>query len=109
MIRCRLLVAVATIALAGIATHYAQGALIEALAYLLPALLLLVVLATRSYPGERALLALIERKRRLRHGSTAGLIGRQPSLRAVVPRGGRLIAASLAERPPPSLAAVSLI
>jgi hypothetical protein len=93
----------------GIAAFYAQGAMIEALAYLLPALLLLVVLATRSYPGERALLAVIERKRGPRHRSAAGLIGRQPSLRALVPRGGRLIAASLAERPPPALAAVSLI
>jgi hypothetical protein len=109
MMRRRLLIAVATIALAGIAAHYAQGAMIQALAYLLPALLLLVVLATRSYPGERALLAFIERRRRLRHGSAEGLIGQQPILRALIPRGGRLIAASLAERPPPTLAAVSLI
>jgi hypothetical protein len=107
--RHRLLIAAATIALAGIAAHYVQGAMIEALAYLLPTLLLLVVPATRSYPGERALLALIERKRRPRHRGAAGLIGRQPRLPALLPRGGCLIAASLAERPPPALAAVSLI
>jgi hypothetical protein len=79
--------------------------LTDALAYLLPALLLLLALAARRYPGERALLALIVRGRRRRAHVDALL---RPRPRALLPRGGRLIATSLAVRPPPAFRAVAL-
>lgn len=82
--------------------------LVEALAYLLPALLLLAVLVTRRYPGERTLLSLTRRNRSCR--SRVGAIGAKGGARprALVARGGRLIASSLAVRPPPGFASVSL-
>jgi hypothetical protein len=75
--------------------------LAQALVYLLPALLLLAAVALRRYPGERTLLALIgtrpHRPRRRRQPTR--LPDRRP--RAMLPRGARLIAFSLAVRPPP--------
>ncbi len=72
------------------------------MAYLLPALLLLLVLLTRRYPGERALLARADGShlRTRRHIVEAGACSPRPT--TVPPRGGLLIAASLAVRPPPS-------
>jgi hypothetical protein len=75
--------------------------------YLLPVLLLLLVLALRRYPGERTLVALASRGRTHHWSSrTARGAARRPKLapRARVPRGGLLIAAALAVRPPPLLA-----
>lgn len=97
-------------AAAGLAVLAAAGAcaglgpVAHALAYLLPALLLLLALAARRYPGEGSLLAVIA-KRRARstpHGPAAARV-RRPCPRALVPRGGRLLACSLAVRPPPVL------
>lgn len=69
---------------------------------LLPVLALALVLALRRYPGEGALLALARRRR---HEAARGI---SPTLRRVrcwtgpaVPRGGLLLACSLANRPPP--------
>jgi hypothetical protein len=107
-VRHRRLLIAAAILLVGAASYAAPGGLIEALAYLLPALVLLFVLSTRSYPGERALLALIEKRRERRRDGTAARPASRSRLRSLVPRGGRLLASSLAERAPP-LAAVSLI
>jgi hypothetical protein len=70
------------------------------LLYLLPALALAAPLILRRYPGERRLLALIAGRSRPRRGLGA----RTPSSalrRSLVPRGGLLIACSLAVRPPP--------
>ncbi len=80
---------------------------LAAVAYLLPPLLLLLVLALRRYPGERALLAVIERRARRLPRTVCGPIVPRPRPRAVFPRGGRLIASSLAVRPPPAIGAVS--
>ncbi len=79
-----------------------MGQLLPTLAYLIPALALFAVLALRRYPGERALLAVIEKRRGRRIRArmrSAGSVSTRP--RALVPRGGRLLACSLAVRPPP--------
>jgi len=74
-----------------------------AVAYLLPPLLLLAALAMRRYPGDRALLALMVRARRSpRQSRRASRLARSRR-RVVLPRGGGLIAFSLAMRPPPAL------
>ncbi len=72
----------------------------EAIAYLLPPVLLLVALAARWYPGERALIRLVRRRHARRPVCEAGEVSRQPP-RAFLPRGGSLIASSLSVRPPP--------
>jgi hypothetical protein len=73
-----------------------------ALGYLLPALLLLLALLGRTYPGERILLRLVghARVRRRRPAAEVSTTGQRP--RPTVPRGSRLIAFALAVRPPPS-------
>jgi hypothetical protein len=68
----------------------------------LPALVLPVLFTLRRYPGERILAALsgTRRRRRQRLRSCA-----PPSARPAIglPRGGLLLARSLAVRPPPSV------
>ena len=77
--------------------------LLTALAYLIPALALLAVLSFRRYPGEHALLAAIEKRRdRRRRVPIRPTGGDRVRPRVLVPRGGRLIACSLAVRPPPA-------
>jgi hypothetical protein len=78
------------------------GASASMLLYLLPALALAGPLLLRRYPGERRLLALIagRSKPRRRPGARTTSTARP---RALVPRGGLLIACSLAVRPPPRL------
>jgi len=71
-----------------------------ALLYLLPAVLLAVLLVLRRYPGERRLVALSCPERQASNAEKAlRLLPRGP--RAGIPRGGLLIACSLAVRPPP--------
>jgi hypothetical protein len=77
---------------AGMATALWQGTL-----YVLPALLLAISLLARRYPGERLLLLLRVRRTRPRVGVRARL----PEVTLAGPRGGRLIALSLAGRAPP--------
>ena len=71
-----------------------------ALLFLLPSFLLAAALFLRRYPGSRRLvaLALSRRTQRTRRQLPATWRGRP---RARVPRGGLLIASSLAVRPPP--------
>jgi hypothetical protein len=75
---------------------------LTAVAYLLPALALLAILAFRRYPGARALIATIERRRRDRRRTEPRTAAPRPEVRALLPRGGRLIACALAVRPPPA-------
>jgi len=101
----RRLAGVAAIGLLLVVLACTLPGLTGALAYLLPALLLLLALGARRYPGERALLALIVRGRH-RRAHVDALRRARP--RALLPRGGRLIATSLAVRPPPPFRAVAL-
>jgi hypothetical protein len=93
---------VPAIALAALAASGLLPGLLDALAYLLPPLLLLLALVARRYPGERALLALIAGRRRPVRGRTDAPAAARIRPRATVPRGGALIASSLAVRPPPA-------
>jgi hypothetical protein len=99
-----LAVAIAGLALSGFSpTRTDYLAPLAGLAYLLPALALAAAIALGRYPGERSLLALAARharppRRRKIRGS--GVPVRTD--RALVPRGGLLIASSLAVRPPPA-------
>ena len=78
---------------AGMATALWQGTL-----YVLPALLLAIPLLARRYPGERLLLLL----RVCRARPRVGVRARLPAVTLVGPRGGGLIALSLAGRAPPA-------
>jgi hypothetical protein len=78
--------------------------LFEVVAYLVPVLLLLAVVAGGRYPGERAYArriahARVERPRRPGRARRR----RRPCL-AELPRGGALVAAGLAGRAPPPVA-----
>jgi hypothetical protein len=78
--------------------------MIPALLYLLPPLLLIAALLLRRYPGERQLIALARARRKPRRRCIAPAWSQsRPS--ALLPRGGKLIASSLAVRPPPVAAA----
>jgi hypothetical protein len=71
----------------------------------LPALVLALVLALRRYPGENTLVALRRHRRHGRARRTPSALRRPRRwLGRVVPRGGLLLACSLADRPPPPVA-----
>jgi hypothetical protein len=76
------------------------------LLYLLPALALAAPLILCRYPGERRLLALVAARSKPRRPPSARPASPAPA-RALVPRGGLLIACSLAVRPPPRMAVTS--
>ncbi|HEY1833174.1 MAG TPA: hypothetical protein VGG08_01960 [Solirubrobacteraceae bacterium] len=81
--------------------------MLHALLCLSPALVLAIPLLAKRYPGERVLLARCRTmpNRWARPRSSSTRLGRRVVLQVV--RGGRLIASSLAERPPPALALTS--
>ena len=82
----------------------AVGSIDPSVLSVLPALALALVLALRRYPGERTLAALTGSRLReplRRRRSSAGRPRRWAG--PAVPRGGLLIACSLANRPPPPL------
>jgi hypothetical protein len=76
----------------------------ELLAYAAPALVVALPLIAGRYLGEDAIARLRERAvtRPRRRPATAPMP--RPRFAALVPRGGRLLASSLAVRPPPSAA-----
>jgi hypothetical protein len=96
---------VAALAFALLLAAAVPAILIDAGPYLLPAALMVGVLLARRYPGERALLSLISPARRRPARSVVRGPGRRAS-HALLPRGGRLLAYSLAVRPPPRPSAV---
>jgi hypothetical protein len=103
--RALLSLVVASLALAGWVLVHGVGFSGEGLVMLAPALAFALPLLAGRYLGERA----IERVRTARASapaprrrSTAAVPRRRPSL-ALVPRGGLLLASSLATRPPPAL------
>jgi hypothetical protein len=98
---------IGAVAVLGLGAYSALPGLSEAIPYLLPPLLLLAALTARRYPGERALLAMMQKTRSSPRRVAVRVIRRHSRPRALVPRGGALIAFALAVRPPP-LAAASL-
>jgi hypothetical protein len=74
--------------------------LAEAAAYLAPVVLLLALLATGRYPGERAYLRRISRVCSARPRRSAAP-GRRRTRHIRLPRGGALLSAGLAGRGPP--------
>jgi hypothetical protein len=103
----RALLPAAGLALLVLAATGALPGLIAALAYLLPLLLLLLAMKARGYPGERALLARMGGRSGDRARPSTGSSVPISLPRATVPRGGCLIAFSLAVRPPPATRAVT--
>jgi hypothetical protein len=99
--------ACAMLVLAWLLIRGLSGPVAQALAYLSPALLLLGFLSARRYPGERALLSAIPSAARSSKVTRRARARREPP-RVLLPRGGRLIASSLAVRPPPGAAALSV-
>jgi hypothetical protein len=67
----------------------------------LPALLLPALLAVRRYPGERVLAVLSEPRRERRRRPRSRKAPARPQI--LMPRGGLLLARSLAVRPPPGV------
>jgi hypothetical protein len=98
--RIVLFAALALLSGAWLAAH-AVGGLDVGLLHLLPAIAILLPLLAGRYLGADALVAIARR----RHGRPRPrrIAARLPRPRRAVPRGGRLIAASLAERGPPAL------
>jgi hypothetical protein len=78
----------------------------DALLYLAPALLLALPLAFGRYFGEDALEAVRVRRELPRPRPAPALAPARWSVRAAAPRGGRLVALSMALRGPPLTAAV---
>jgi hypothetical protein len=77
-----------------------------AVAYLAPALLILLPLLSGRYPGDEALARVAARRSRpARRRPVPAPPLRRRRAGALLPRGGRLVAASLAGRGPPSLPA----
>jgi hypothetical protein len=90
--------------LAALCLH--AGADAAGLLCLAPAALLVIPLALRRYPGERALLALAGARRPRRRRPAAEPLSRSlPAPRAMLARGGTLLGFGLAVRPPPALGA----
>jgi hypothetical protein len=69
----------------------------------LPALVLPLLIVVRGYPGER-ILAAMSGARNGRRRPASSSAPRSVATRACVPRGGLLLARSLAVRPPPGSA-----
>ncbi|HZL48526.1 MAG TPA: hypothetical protein VFC30_05880 [Solirubrobacteraceae bacterium] len=80
--------------------------MLHAILYLLPAVVLVIPLLARRYPGERALIGL-RRAERTRWARPRSSIPVRRRVVLVVVRGGRLIGSSLAVRPPPAPHAAS--
>jgi hypothetical protein len=72
-----------------------------ALAYLAPALLILLPLVTGRYPGDEALLRAAGRRARSRRRLPPVAVPRRRRDVGLLPRGGRLVGAALAGRAPP--------
>jgi hypothetical protein len=100
--RAALLAAIA--ALTVLAGAGALAGATDALAYLLPVLLLLGALTLRLYPGACVLAAALAAGRRRRSRRSAGVAPRARAPRARLARGGALVGSAIAVRPPPGAA-----
>jgi hypothetical protein len=89
-------------ALAALAVVLVVPGLLTGVLFLSPAILLLASLTSGRYVGEngiRRLAAFVRRSHPRRARAPHSLLQRRP--RALLPRGGNLLATSLAVRPPP--------
>ena len=93
----QLLVVVAIGAVAAVLAHLGDDT-----AWLLPVVLIVAPLLAGWYPGEPLLAALKRRASPWTRRLTATLAPRRRAARILMPRGGRLLAAALAGRAPPS-------
>jgi fatty acid desaturase len=94
-------------ALLGFAAALVLPGLETGVLFLAPAIVVLSLLLTGHYVGEQQLHRLAaawQQRRPPRERSARAPLPRRP--RALMPRGGRLVATSLAVRPPPLLPAV---
>lgn len=76
----------------------------DVLLFIAPALLIAIPLFGGRYLGEELIVKLAARRERPRRRNTAGLRSRPAAPESWRPRGTRLLAFSLAKRPPPALA-----
>jgi hypothetical protein len=74
----------------------------DVLLFLAPALLIVAPLIAGRYPGEELIVKLGRRSGRPRRTAAGSSQAAPPSPSLWLPRGARLIAFSLAERPPPA-------
>jgi hypothetical protein len=74
----------------------------EALLFMAPALLIAIPLLGGRFFGEELIVRLATRRPRPRRRSAAAAPAPPPAPSVWLPRGARLIAASLAKRPPPA-------
>ncbi|MEA2130874.1 MAG: hypothetical protein QOJ85_3765 [Solirubrobacteraceae bacterium] len=94
-------------AVAGFAAAVVVPGLETGVLFLAPAIVVLAMLLTGHYVGEQQLHRLAaawQQRRPARERARRDPLPRRP--RALMPRGGRLVATSLAVRPPPLLHAV---
>ena len=105
----RPMMAIAAIALAaGLIAAAATGVDPSGLLHLAPALILVAALLARRYPGERLIARLAGSPiRARRHTRIRAVKPRTQHVGALAPRGGLLLARSLAVRPPPAVASAS--
>jgi hypothetical protein len=75
--------------------------MIEVLLLLAPALVLLCALLAGAYPGERTIATLAGRRPPARRPHRRELGVRRPRPAVRMPRGGQLVGAAIAARPPP--------
>jgi hypothetical protein len=75
--------------------------MIDVLLLLAPALVLLCALLAGAYPGERRIASLAARRPPPRRRQHRALGTCRPRPAPQLPRGGRLVAAAIAARPPP--------
>lgn len=105
MRRALLSLVIASLAVTAWLLVHGVGCADEGLVMLAPALAFAVPLLTGRYVGERTMTRVRSARATVpvpRRRSTAARPKRRPSL-ALVPRGGLLLASSLATRPPPAL------
>jgi hypothetical protein len=92
-------------AVAAAAALLGAAAGLEALLFVAPALLLAAPLLHGRFPGERRIAALASARAVARPRAARTLAPARRAPHALVARGGRLLAAALAVRPPPAASA----
>ena len=99
----RLMAALALLSSAVVLAACLLGAAAE-IAYLAPVLVLAVPLLAGRFVGEERIARAVRARRRRPVRALGGEVGVPRRTTVALPRGGRLIAASLAVRPPPLFA-----